>query len=389
MRTLAACSLGGAGHLMPLLPFLTASRTRGDDVLIAGPPALGEMVKEAGYRFEPGGEPTEAQVAAIREQLPVLPAGEASVLGNRELFGRLAARAMLPGMERVFDCWSPQLVLREPAEYASAVVARRTNKPAAQIAISLADVEAGSIRVAAPALEELEPGLVETLMTAPYLSRFPESLDPSTFPTTIRFREPIPKSADPLPPWWGDLGGPLLYVSFGTVLGHMVNAVEVYRSALKAVEDIPARVLLTVGRTFDLSTLGTRSDRVHVESWVDQHRVLRHADLVVTHCGSGTALGALAHGVPIVAVPLFADQFENSRRIAAAGAALIMEGRLDQEARTSPLISGRDAPNLTAAIETVLGDPAYHRNAGRVAAEIAGAPTAETVLRQLAGTTNR
>lgn len=385
MRTLAACSLGGAGHLMPLLPFLAASLKRGDDLLVAGPPAIGAMVNEAGYRFEPGGEPAEAEIATIREQLPVLPAAEASILGNRELFGRLATRAMLAGIGRIFECWSPHFVLRDPAEYASAVVARRTDTPAAQIAISFADVEAGSIRVAAPALEEQEPGLVDTLMTTPYLTRFPPSLDPSTFRTTIRYREPIPGSPDPLPRWWGDLGGPLLYISFGTVLGHMVNAAEVFRCALKAVEDIPARVLLTVGRSVDPSTLGTWSDRVHVESWVDQHRVLRDADLVVTHCGSGTALGALAHGVPIVAVPLFADQFENSRRIAAAGAALIMEGRFEQDARTRPFISERDAPNLAAAIATVLGDPVYRHSAGLLAAEIADAPTAEEVLRQLAG----
>ncbi|MCL2396009.1 MAG: glycosyltransferase, partial [Acidimicrobiaceae bacterium] len=385
MRTLAACSLGGAGHLGPLLPFLAASHERGDDVLVAGPPALEDLVTEAGYAFEPGGEPSEAEVAAIREHLPFVPAAQASVLGNRELFGRLATRAMLPAMERIFDRWSPGLVLREPAEYASAVVARRTGTPVAQVAISLADVEAGSIRVAAPALEAHEAGLVDALLTTPYLTRFPRSLDPSAFPTTIRFHEPVPASPDPLPAWWGDLGGPLLYVSFGTVLGYMVNAAEVYRAVLKAVEDIPARVLLTVGRTFDPTTLRSHGDHVRVESWVDQHRVLRHADLVVTHCGSGTALGALAHGVPIVAVPLFADQFENSRRIASAGAALIIDRRRDQDAGPPSFLSEQDAQNLATAIETVLGDPSYRRNAGQLAAEIAGMQSADEVLWQLGG----
>jgi UDP:flavonoid glycosyltransferase YjiC (YdhE family) len=383
MRTLGACSLGGAGHLNPLLPFLAAARERGDDFLVAGPPALKDMVNEAGYSFEPGGEPSEAEVAPIREQLPVVPAAEASILGNRELFGRLATRAMLPGMERIFEYWSPQLVLREPCEYASAIVAQRTGTPVAQIGISFSDVEAASIMVAAPALEEHQPRLVDVLMMTPYLTRFPPSLDPSAFQSTFRFREPVPTSPDRLPDWWGDLEGPLLYVSFGTVVGHMLNAADVYRAALKAVEDIPARVLLTVGRKFDPSTLGPLADHVHVESWVDQHRVLKYADLVVTHCGSGTALGALAHGVPMVAVPLFADQFENSRRIAAAGAALIVEGRRDLDTTTRPLFSDEDGPNLAAAIETVLGNPAYRRNAGIVAVEIADMPTADEVLRQL------
>ena len=100
MRVLAACSLGGAGHLNPLLPLLAAAAHRGDEVLLIGPPAMGEMVERAGYPFHAGAEPPEDQVAAIRERLPVTPPLEASVLGNRELFGRLATTAMLPGLEQ-------------------------------------------------------------------------------------------------------------------------------------------------------------------------------------------------------------------------------------------------------------------------------------------------
>ena len=220
-------------------------------------------------------------------------------------------------------------------------------------------------------------------MATPYVTRFPESLDPSPFPVTIRFREPLPTTPDPLPRWWGDREGPLLYISFGTVLGHMANAAEVFRTALRGVEHFDARILMTVGRRFDASVLRPVPKHVHIEAWVDQHRVFGHADLVVTHCGSGTALGALAAGVPIVAVPLFADQFENSRRIASAGAAFIAEGRRDQHAIRQTLVSEEDGPNLAAAIETVLADAAYRRSAKLIALEMAAMPTAEVVLGRL------
>ena len=383
MRMLGACSLGGAGHLNPLLPFLAAAAGRGDDVLVAGPPALRGMVEGAGYPFEPGGEPSEAEVAEIREQLPIVPAAEASRLGNRELFGRLATRAMLPAMHRIFERWRPEVVLREPCEYASAVLAHRAGTPVAQVAISFADVEAGSIAVAAPALEEHQSALVDVVMTTPYVTRFPESLDPSPFPTTLRFREAIPTSPDPLPGWWSDLEGPLVYVTFGTVLGHMVGAADVYRTALQALKHLDARVLMTVGRKFDASVLEPLPKHVHLEAWVDQHLVLGHADLVVTHCGSGTALGALAAGVPIVAMPLFADQFENSRRIATAGAAVVVEGRRDHDVRPRGLVSEQDVSNLAVAIETVLADPGYRGSASVMAAEMRAMPTADEVLGQL------
>ncbi len=83
MRVLAACSLGGAGHLNPLVPFLATATRRGDEVLVVAPPALGELVESTSYPFWPGGEPPEETVAPIGEQLPVVSPKEASILGNR------------------------------------------------------------------------------------------------------------------------------------------------------------------------------------------------------------------------------------------------------------------------------------------------------------------
>jgi UDP:flavonoid glycosyltransferase YjiC (YdhE family) len=380
MRMLAACSLGGAGHFDPLVPFLRAARRRGDEVLTVGPPALREMVESAGFPFQAGGEPSEEQVAAIRERLPVATAAEASVLGNRELFGRLATDAMLAGMEDAWRAWVPDLVLRDPAEYASAVLAARTRTPIAQVAISLAEAEAGSIAAAAPALEEHRRGLVSELRAQPYLTRFPASIDPSSFADTVRFHAP-PETPVSLPDWWRGSNAPLIYVTFGTVLGYMSIAAETYRMALKAVERMNARVLLTVGRRFDASTLGPVPANVHVKPWIDQARVLDHADLVVCHGGSGTTLAALAAGVPLVMVPLFADQFENSRRIAKARAGRVVDTQIRIGGARS--INAAAAPEISRSIEDVLGDVTYRDRARAVAAEMTATPTVEEVLARL------
>jgi UDP:flavonoid glycosyltransferase YjiC (YdhE family) len=380
MRVMAACSLGGAGHLRPLLPFLAAARRRGDETLVVGPPALREMVEGAGWPFRAGHEPPEAEVAPIRERLALVAPLEASILGNRELFGRLATRAMLRTMERTCRQWHPDVVVREPCEYASAIVASRREIPVAQVAISLAQGEAASIAVAAPALEEHRKGLVEELVASPYLTRFPPSLDPSPFPTTVRFREPSPPLSRPLPSWWGGSQAPLVYVTFGTVLGFMSIAAGVYRSAVQAMEGLPVRVLLTVGHQFDRSTLGPVPANVRVEEWVEQADVLPYVDAVVCHGGSGTIFGALAAGVPVVAVPLFADQFDNGRRIAEAGAGLVVEAQSDSTDGVRRVIAEKDAPRIAQGIETVLGGPSYRIQAQRIAAEIAAAPTVDEVL---------
>ncbi|HEY7073642.1 MAG TPA: glycosyltransferase, partial [Acidimicrobiales bacterium] len=277
-------------------------------------------------------------------------------------------RALLPAMAATCDEWRPDLILRDPCEYASAVVAHDRALPAAQVAISLAEAESGSIDAASPALEEHREGLAPELRASPYLTRFPASLDPSPFATTVRFREPATGVAR-LPDWWRGAAGPLVYVSFGGVLGHMTRAADAYRTALAAVADLDARVLLTVGRAFDPAVLGPVPAHVHVEHWVDQADVLARAELVVCHGGSGTTFGALAAGVPVVTVPMFADQFENARRVTAAGAGVTA--------------ADGDAPGIAAAVRRVMREPSYARAAGRIAAEMGAAPLIDDLFDQL------
>jgi UDP:flavonoid glycosyltransferase YjiC (YdhE family) len=385
LRILAACSLGGAGHFNPLVPFLRAARGRGDEVVVVAPPALRGMVESVGFPFRAGDDPSEERVTAIRERLPVVPAAEASVLGNRELFGRLATAAMLAGMEEAWGDWVPDLVLRDPTEYASAVLAARTRTPVAQVAISLAEAEAGSIAAAAPALEEHRQGLVSELRAQPYLTRFPAVIDPSPFADTIRYHEPRETPVS-LPDWWRGASSPLIYMTFGTVLGYMSIAAETYRMALKAVQRMDARVLLTVGRRFDASTLGPVPANVHVEPWIDQARVLDEADVVVCHGGSGTTLAALAAGVPLVMVPLFADQFENARRIATTRAGRNVE--IQSQTGGGRSFNAAATPEIARSIEDVLGDATCRDRAREIAADMAATSTVEEVLTRLASWTS-
>ncbi len=384
MRILAACSLGGAGHLQPLLPFLAVARRHGHETRVICPASMQAMVETAGYEFVAGCEPDESDVAPIRERLPVAPPAEASVLGNRELFGRLATTAMLPPMERICAEWKPDLVLRDPCEYASAVVASRLAIPTAQVAISLAQAEMGSIAVAAPALEEQRVGLSDQLRASPYLTRFPAALDPSPFASTFRFSEPEPDVAPTaLPDWWAGSDAPLVYMTFGTVLGHMTMAADIYRVALRVVADLPVRVLLTTGRKLDPSALGPTPANVHVEPWIDQRDALATAELVVCHGGSGTVFGALAAGVPTVVVPVFADQFENGRRVAGSGAGLTVEVESDGPDGARTVIGGDDAPRIAGAITTALKRPALRTEARRIADEMAAEPGVDELLDEL------
>src|SRR5688572_32535190 len=52
--------------------------------------------------------------------------------------------------------------------------------------------------------------------------------------------------------------------------------------------------------------------------------VLPRAAAMVCHGGYATTVGALAHGVPQVVVPVFADQGRNARRVAEIGAGIAL-----------------------------------------------------------------
>ena len=83
-----------------------------------------------------------------------------------------------------------------------------------------------------------------------------------------------------------------------------------------------------------------------------------HAVAMVGHGGSGSTLTALAWGLPMVLLPLFADQPENARAVDAAGAGIVLEGG-------PPALAG-----LAEGVRTLLADPGYAAAAGAIEAEI-------------------
>lgn len=148
----------------------------------------------------------------------------------------------------------------------------------------------------------------------------------------------------PLPDWWDGSTAPLLYVSFGTVLGHMSMAATAYRVTLAAVGELDARVLLTVGRRFGLDHCDAIPHNVHVEPWVNQPDVLAEADVVVCHGGSDKTFGALATSMPLVIAPMFADQFANGAKVAASGAGVTLGSGAAGGRRRAAELGRRQSP---------------------------------------------
>jgi UDP:flavonoid glycosyltransferase YjiC (YdhE family) len=300
---------------------------------------------------------------------------------DRELFAGACTEAMLPAAREVRHKWRPEFVVREPCEYASSIVAHEAGIPQAQVGISMSRLEFQVREMVSPIIEGFASGIASAIVAAPYLSSFPPSLDDSPWPDTRRYRPPR-ATTDPLSKPWRADAQPLVYVTFGSVLGHLPGAIDVYRVALRAVAGLPARVLMTVGHATDIASLGPLPENVRVEHWIAQDSVLPHAALVVCHGGSGTALGALTAGVPLVVCPLFADQAQNGRAVRTAGAGVVVESS-QLPAGGLRTVREEDAVALRAAIDEVLNGPAYRRAARGIAAEMAAMPLLNEVVMQL------
>lgn len=373
MRVLVA-STGGAGHVTPMLPVAAACRRAGHDVVLVGPPDLHATAGAAGLPFLAGEVPDEAETAPVWAQVPHLTRDEAEHLVISRVFATLGTRAMLPAMRDAVRRWRPDVIVREPAEFASAVAAEEAGVPHVQVGVGTIEAHRQITALAAKAADAWRPGLTGRIAATPYLTFFPPSFDAGVEPSpTHRFRLP-PHEASPLGDHWPGDDRPLVYVTFGSVAAAIPFAAPIVGVALDAVADLAARVLLTKGHAAERGRWRPSGPHVHVAPWVPQDDVLAVASVVVCHGGSGTTLGALAAGVPLVVTPLFADQPVNARRVAGCGAGVHVPHRPDAPS------SAVDPADLRHGIESVLADPSFAGAARTVAAEIAGLPPVDEAV---------
>jgi MGT family glycosyltransferase len=164
-----------------------------------------------------------------------------------------------------------------------------------------------------------------------------------------------------LPGWLTDLvaAHPVVYATLGTGFNHTPGIFEAIIAGLRGQ---PLELIVTLGRDRDPAEFGDQPSNVHLERYIPQSLLFPRCDAVIAHGGWNTALAALAHGLPMVLIPLGADQPYNAERCAALGVA-----RVVPPAELSP-------DTLRAAVCEVLADQSYRRNAVRLQAEMHALP---------------
>ena len=163
----------------------------------------------------------------------------------------------------------------------------------------------------------LAAGLVVVYTAEPF--EYPRS----DWPATVRLVGPgLWEPAAERPAWLDEVTRPLVLVTCSTLFQDDRRLAD---TACRALAGEPLDVVITTG-DIDPATIPAPAN-VRVARYVPHSAVLDRAACLVCHAGMGVTQKALAHGVPVVAVPFGRDQPEVARRVEVAGAGVRLPAR--------------------------------------------------------------
>ncbi len=366
-----------SGHFHPLVPIARAAVAAGHEVAFACAASFVPTVERAGFRAFPAGFDNRGRT--IPELFPgffklVAPGTHR---GLAPIFVGAFATAMTPDLLTIAREWPPDLVVRETQEYGGCVAAEVLGIPHASVRTSSTSARYELRHIVAEALGRLRelnglPPDPDAAMPFRYLHLAAEPPrfrlpDGPVAPTAHLIRPVNFESGDEaLPPWVAGLPDrPTVYATLGTEFSRGAEGLATFRAMLGALRDEPVNLIVTVGRHNDPADFGPQPGNVHIERFIPQSALLPHCDLVVQQGGFSTVTGALNAGLPMVLIPIQADQPYNAACCAALGVGVVIEP------------GERSAEAIRAAVRAVLADPTYRRNAERLRDEMAALPGPE------------
>ena len=360
------------GHVHPLVPFAGAAAAAGHEVAFATGTGLAGVVEGSGFECFPVGADwlSHEQVDELFPEMRGQVGKERAALHWRHLFAGHFPKALIGELLELAEAWRPDIIVRDDTNFGGCVAAER-------LGIVHAAVQTVAFRPNLyPLIQEQlddrrrEVGLppdVDGLMPFRdlFLSPFPTGyLNPDVaLPPTTRSVRPSPfdrSGGDTLPDWVGQLTDrPVVYLTLGTIFNHRA---DIFTAFIEGLRDEPVELVVTVGRDQDPAQFGPQPANVHIERYVPQTLLFPRCSLVVSHAGSGTIMAALAEGLPMVVVPIAADQPENAERCAVLGVAQVLPAD-----DLSPETARR-------AVLDVLAEQSYRRAAAGMRDEINALP---------------
>lgn len=309
--------VGGNGHYEPLAPLARAARAAGHFVGLACRPSMVPVVEADHFSAVAAGPDVEDLLAVLPLAEPDA-ATEVTVL--RDGFARLTAMRRAADLIALGHELRPDMLVSDEVDYGAIIAAECLGLPLPRTAYAFRPA----------VLERREVRAHTDLWTSP---------------------------------------GPLIYVTLGTIFN--MESGDLFARILDGLAELPVEVIATVGRQRDPAAFGAQPSNVRLERFMPQADVLPGCDLVVCHGGSGSVIGALAHGVPLLLFPMGADQPHNAVRCLALGV-----GRVLDPVHADPAAI-RDATT------EMLADSVYRERAQKIRRDTLALPDVSTVVARL------
>ena len=395
----------GMGHVHPLLPVMHTLQARGHAVTLATSRLYQERIEREGIPFYPLGPHYSEE--RLEEFFPLIRYLRLHYLRVSYDFLRIfmaSIPARIPELRQIARVFQPSVVVAGPLTFAAQLFCEQQALPWAVLSPmthfmspSLHAPPAGFPRVESlPAALRLPYRLglkgaiyAATALMAPWrlaLNRYrrqlglpphadplsPQVVAPSLLMHTCSReydynRPDLPPQVHyvgpsvwdrpmdwQVPSWLAELPPhtPLVYVSLGTVFN---TRLSVFRKIIRALGQLDVFGLVVTGPGCPPDIFSAVPPNVRIESYIPQTALQAEPKtrpaLVISHAGVNTVLTALSDGIPLLCIPLGADQPDNAQRCVDAGAGLRLDRRLLTTAR------------LKRAIHTLLSQPSFTRRA--------------------------
>ena len=360
---------GGHGHLQPLLPLAEQAIRDGHEVLVTGAASLAEYVIARGLSFVATGPnlyPVHSplEVRSIDEERHGLARHFVSSLGHAR------AKAVLD----LCRSWQPDVVIRDEVDFGAAVAAEAAGLPHAAVVV----IGAGNFIWPELVEEPLRNLSLDFGVDSNGVGILHRYLTLTPFPAS--FRDPadplrgsvIPYQIPPRPRTVIEQRGRTAFVTLGTIFNTESGAL--LRTAALGAAESPAveGVVVATGEHLDPLDLGHLPQHVVVHRFVQQESVLAQCDVVISHGGSGTVLGALKQALPMVSLAIGADQYLNAQRLDELGLGVSLRADMT------------DAGQIRDAVTEVIASESMRMRLIEVQNEILAMPSLKQAIRTIA-----
>jgi UDP:flavonoid glycosyltransferase YjiC (YdhE family) len=367
-----------ASHLDPMLPLVREMAVRGWDVAVAAPEPFGADVRRRGLDFVPAGLPwLESAAASTFPQIESMPLDEQGYWWVTDIFAGLAGERTARDLAALCTVRRPDLLVRDYWDFGAWAVATALDIPCAVVGLSfhepaedMRDFLGDRLTVLLNAAGMPRHGShdpAETLYRGPYIDLLPESYQTVPLPGAVRMAHATRAARPRDVPWVSELREPRVVVTFGTVFN---STPGVFENVIAALADEPLSVIVTTGANRSPDSLGHLPANTRAARFVDYADLLPLADAVVCHAGFNTVMAALAHDLPVVAIPLSADQPSHAARCRELGVGIDLGSQPTRHA-------------ITKSVRTVLESSRVRKAAHRLGSEIRSMPPASTAADQL------